>query len=140
MPYRRDPSERDMFYLPKYQFRTAVNFCLQYPEIKAEYETLDGSRAITQDGMPHGSGTSDPTMVIADRRAHLSKKLDIIEDAVTWASRYSNKKIARHLLLAVTIENMTFDRLKREYKIPIDKNQFTKFRRMIYWKVAQKIC
>lgn len=139
MPLKRDPCRKDPFYLPKYQFRTAVNFCLQYKDLKAEYATMDGRRGMIYDDMPHGTGTTDPTMSVAEARMRISNKIDIIEGAVKTVSCYSSKRIATHLLLAVTEEGMTYKELQEKYKIPVDRPSFSRYRRMIYWIVAQKI-
>lgn len=138
MPNNREPSIKDEFYLPKYQYRTAVNFCYQYKELKAEYEATDGQRGMVYDDMPHGSGTSDPAFIIGAKRAELAKKIELIEQSVLSACG-SRRALYRLVLLGVTDESMTFNRLKAVYNIPVNKNQYTRIRRAIYWTVAQKL-
>ena len=46
------------------RYRELLHFCRQYPEWKTEANSLLGIRAIKADGLPHGSGTSDPHTTI----------------------------------------------------------------------------
>ena len=62
------------------RYRELLHFCRQYPEWKAEANSLLGIRAIKMDGLPHGSGTSDPVAVAAERRDRLLAKIQIVDD------------------------------------------------------------
>jgi len=55
------------------------NFCRQYDDWKREANTLLGIRAIKMDGLPHGSGISDPVARAAERRERLLAKMSIVE-------------------------------------------------------------
>ena len=47
------------------RYTELLHFCRQYPEWKAEANSLLGIRAIKMDGLPHGSGKSDPVAAAA---------------------------------------------------------------------------
>lgn len=65
--------------ISKARFNELRNFCRQYDDWKTEANTLLGIRAIKMDGLPHGSGISDPVARAAERRERLLAKMSIIE-------------------------------------------------------------
>lgn len=65
--------------ISKYRFDELLAFCRQYPEKKAEAQTLLCVSSPKMSGMPHGSGTSDPVARAAERRERLLHDCAIIE-------------------------------------------------------------
>lgn len=65
--------------ISKYRFDELLAFCRQYPEKKAEAETLLGVSSPSLSGMPHGSGTGDPVARAAEKRERLLHDCEIIE-------------------------------------------------------------
>ena len=63
------------------RYTELLHFCRQYPEWKAEANSLLGIRAIKMDGLPHGSGKSDPTSAAAMQRERLLAKIQVAFDA-----------------------------------------------------------
>ena len=66
--------------ISKDRYRELLHFCRQYPEWKTEANSLLGIRAVKNDGMPHGSGKSDPVAMAAERREKLMAKIRIVDD------------------------------------------------------------
>ena len=62
------------------RYRELKYFCLPYPAWKTEADSLLGVRAIKMDGMPHGSGKSDPVAMAAERRDKLLSKMKVVDD------------------------------------------------------------
>ena len=62
------------------RYRELLHFCRQYPEWKTEANSLLGIRAIKADGLPHGSGTSDPVAVAAEKREKLIEKIAMVDE------------------------------------------------------------
>ena len=62
------------------RYQELLHFCRQYPEWKAEANSLIGIRAIKMDGQPHGSGKSDPVAMAAEEREKLMEKIDIVDE------------------------------------------------------------
>ena len=95
--------------LSKFEFGYAKWFSLKYNEWLDEYNSLkDSVKAIQYTDMPKGSGKSDPTEKLAERRAELRRKMLKVENAAVDAGG----DIAKYILLAVINEDMTFDKLK----------------------------
>ena len=62
------------------RYRELLHFCRQYPDWKAEANSLLGIRAIKMDGQPHGSGKSDPVAMAAEKRDRLLTKIKMVDD------------------------------------------------------------
>lgn len=66
--------------ISKDRYRELLHFCRQYPEWKTEANSLLGIRAVKNDGLPHGSGKSDPVAMAAERREKLMAKIGIVDE------------------------------------------------------------
>ena len=62
------------------RYRELLHFCRQYPEWKTEAASLIGIRAIKMDGMPHGTGRSDPVAIAAEKREKLMEKIAMVDE------------------------------------------------------------
>lgn len=131
------PTKNSKYYISKQKYLTARHFCLQYSEWCDEYSTLaSGSiSAINYNGMPHGSGSGNPTEVKAIRMAELSRKIATVEET----AREAGGEIAEWILKGVTIENATFNYLKMVTGIPCERDMYYERRRKFYWLISQKI-
>ena len=136
MPHYRLPKENNQYYLPKYTFRTVVNFCFQYHELKEQLASIDGWHSGNNDGMPHGTGTSDPVANDAIRRAEIQKKIDIIEESVMECT---DEVTYPFFLQAITEENHGYEFINRNVQVPMNGKEFSKVRRKIYYTIAHKI-
>lgn len=121
--------------LSKFEFGYAKWFSLKYNEWLDEYNSLkDSVKAIQYSDMPKGSGKSDPTEKLAERRAELRRKMLKIENAAVDAGG----DIAKYILLAVINEDMTFDKLKAK-GMPCERTYFYEKRRKYYWLLSKEI-
>lgn len=66
-------------WLKKDRYLELLHFCRQYPDWKAEADTLIGTHGQKVDGMPHGSSVGDPVANAAERRAGLLAKVDLVD-------------------------------------------------------------
>ena len=65
--------------ISKWRYDELLAFCRQYAEKKTEADTLLTVGSPKMSGMPHGSGTGDPTAQAAERRERLLHECTIIE-------------------------------------------------------------
>ena len=135
MPHYRCPKAGSKYYLPKYEYKTVVAFCLQYDELKAKAEAYKGLRAVRYDGVKVNSSPGDPTYQSAVYGAEAARKVDIIESAVRRAA----PDLYEWILKSVTEEDMTYDKLRYEYGMPCGKNLYAKKRRLVFWYVSKEI-
>ena len=135
MPRYRVPRPGSKYYLPKWQYKTVVSFCMQYWELKTRLASVQGLRAVNYDGMPHGTSTSDPTYQSAVQSAEAARKIEIIENAVKRAA----PDMYDWILKSVTEEDMTYEKLRYELGMPCGKNLYAKLRRLVFWYVSKEI-
>ena len=110
------------------RYRELLHFCRQYPEWKTEANSLLGIRAVKVDGLPHGSGKSDPVSAAAEKRAVLVEKIAIVDecalaiDGGAWyASIIQNVCIGR-----------SYEQMDRALMPTSDKNAYFKKRREFF--------
>ena len=136
MPHNRSPKPGSKYYLPKYEYKTVVNFCFQYQDLKTKLDALDGQHAVVNDGMPHGTDTSDPTFSEATKRMEISEKIDVIEKTTKSCA---GSALYPFMLMAITDETCTYNYLRQNYDIPMGHRQFSELRRKIYYNIAKRI-
>lgn len=145
----RLPKEGSKWYLPPKTYRMVEYFCLSYMEMQknvielsAEIDRIGLISGQALDGLPHGTDTTDPTQALAIRRKELIdkrsaelRKLRLIERAVEQTA-FTGKQ---SLLLAVTQQHMTYERLRSFHSVPYGKNQFGRLKQQVYWRIAQEL-
>jgi hypothetical protein len=117
------------------RYRELLHFCRQYPEWKTEANSLLGIRAIKADGLPHGSGKSDPVAMAAEKREKLIEKIGIVDDCAKavdngawYASIIQNVCIGRPYeqmdrALMPTSEKHAYFKRRREFFELLDKRK-----------------
>ena len=135
MPRNRIPKPSSKYYLPKYEYRTVVNFCLSYHSVRERLAGLGGIRAQALDGMPHGTDISDPTARDALVRARLSDQLHLIEGTVRDVC---GDYLYRPMLMAITQDDITLEQIMARYSVPMGRTQFINLRRKVYWTMYNR--
>ena len=119
------------------RYRELLHYCRQYPEWKTEANSLLRIRAIKADGMPHGTGKSDPVAVAVEKRERLIEKIAIVDecakaiDGGAWyASIIQNVCIGRSYeqmdrALMPTSDKNAYFRKRREFFELLDKRKTT---------------
>ena len=117
------------------RYRELLHYCRQYPEWKAEANSLLGIRAIKMDGQPHGSTTSDPVAQAAERRERLMEKIELVDKCAReigggewYAAIIQNVCIGRPYeqmdrALMPTSERNAFFKKRREFFDVLDKRK-----------------
>lgn len=135
----RKMSYEGKYKLSRAEFNNAKWFAYRFNEFLDEYNSLkDSVSAISYENadMPHAvNKTSNPTMSLAERRAELSRKMDIINRCCQQAGG----DISEYLFKAVTNENVTYNHLKTFMQIPCGATMFYERRRKFYWLLAKEI-
>ena len=110
------------------RYRELLHFCRQYPEWKTEANSLLGIRAIRLDGMPHGTGKSDPVAAAAEKREKLIEKISVVDNcarAVDGGEWYAS--IIQNVCIGKAYEQMD-----RALMPTSDSNAFFKRRREFF--------
>ena len=116
------------------RYTELLHFCRQYPEWKAEANSLIGIRAVKIDGLPHGSGKSDPTAAAAERREKLLAKIQVVDECA--------KAIGGGEWYAAIIQNVCIGRpytqMDRALMPTSDKNAYFRKRREFFELLNKK--
>ena len=133
---KNEGRRRTVRYLPCWQqigisvdrYRELLHFCRQYPEWKTEANSLLGLRAVKMDGQPHGSGTSDPVAMAAEKRERLLAKIQIVDECAKipgngdwYAAIIQNVCIGR-----------SYEKMDRALMPTSDKNSYFRMRREFF--------
>ena len=110
------------------RYQELLHFCRQYPEWKSEAASLLGIRAVKMDGLPHGSGKSDPVAMAAERREKLMEKISIVDECA--------RAIGEGMWYAAIIQNVcigrSYEQMDRALMPTSDKNAYFKRRREFF--------
>ena len=120
--------------IPQARYRELYYHCLQYPTWKVELDSITEMQAVNINGMPKGTLTQDPVSNMAVRRERIRDKISLIEQIVKEAGG----DISEALLIAVTT-GATFDQLKRNGVLFVERDSFYHRRRVFYWLLDKRL-
>lgn len=118
-------SKKKEYYISKHRYYELVHFCLQYPEWKQEYISLDApkkSEHDVSDGLP-----GDPTAFLGIKRAILKEKMELVEEA----AKISSAELWTYIFKSVT-EGYSYGYFMAN-GIPCGKDLFYTDRRKFFW-------
>ena len=110
------------------RYRELLYFCRQYPVWKTEANSLLGIRAIKADGLPHGSGKSDPVAMAAEKREKLVEKIGIVDEC---ARAVDNGAWYASIIQNVCI-GRPYEQMDRALMPTSDRNAYFKKRREFF--------
>lgn len=114
---RSELSRKNKYWIPKFRYLELKNFCLQYPEWKAELNSLDPLKAHSEISPP--GIFSDPTNEIVIKRLELNKKISLIDKCAELAEPL----ISAWLVKGIT-ENYTYEYLKYKLSLPAGREYY----------------
>ena len=103
------------------RYRELLYFCMQYRQWKEQIEY--GLHGVNNDGMPHGTGTSNPTEQQALRNEKLISNCKLIEEAAQKAEPSIWEYILRNVTEGVVYEYMN---------VPCGRRYFYEARQRFY--------
>jgi hypothetical protein len=115
----------------------AYHYALNYQDWLMEYNALaDPSTGLRYDkDHVQSSNQVDTTEANGILRAELREHMKIVEQAAIEA----DPDLYRFILLGVTMEEATYDILRRKYDMPASRGTFYDRRRKFYWVLWQHI-
>lgn len=131
---RAEVSTKNRYYLDKHRYYELKHFCLQYPEWKKLYSTIDSLSSRPTDGVRTNTNVhSDPTFKCAELRSIYRVRIEMIEQAAieTDSSLYS------YILKAVT-EGLSYPKLKARLNIPCSRDAYYDLYRRFFWLLNEK--
>lgn len=153
MRHNRAPKPGSRYYLPKATYHFVVQFCLSYNEMKSRINTLTvqlseetvmGVSAYTMDGLPHGTGTSDPTAQEAtsllETRERLERELDRLKHKTALIEHMTLQEVGKEMypfvLEGITSEGATMARLQAK-GMPVTQHVYADMRRKVYYAISK---
>ena len=134
---RRRIGCKGKYALGVHEFGMAYHYALNYQDWLMEYNALaDPSTGLRYDkDHVQSSYQVDTTEANGIRRAELREHMKIVEQAAIEA----DPDLYRFILLGVTMEEATYDILRRKYDMPASRGTFYDRRRKFYWLLWQHI-
>ena len=131
---RPDISERNKYYIDKHRHYELKHFCLQYPEWKKRYLTLENSSIASSaaERMPTSNIPGDPTGRHAIVKAYYSERIKLIEATAKKADKY----LYEYILKAVT-EELSYPYLKSRLGIPCGRDMYYDRYRKFFWLLSE---
>lgn len=117
-----------LFHISRRRYKELVQICLQYSEYKEKARDLLGLQAKCVDGMPRGSGISNPTARQAELRAYYNFRVSCIHLAL-WLGSGENNKVYELLKQNLCFGQSYYDLYKCKKMRKINKNYFFYCRR-----------
>ena len=114
--------------ISKARYLELLHFCRQYDDWRREANSLLGISAIRMDGMPHGTGKSDPVARAAERRDRLLAKMSIVEGC----AKASDNGSWSEALIDHVCRKVAYKDLKKEMLPTSDANTFYRRRREFF--------
>lgn len=124
----------DQYGISKAAYDELHSFCLQYDEKLARLNDAYSLKSPNLSGMPHGSGTSDPTARAAELCEKYRKDIDIIERT----AKEVDEELAPFLIKNVTSDKCSPWVLKTRYGMEVGEKRFNLKRRQFYYLLAVK--
>ena len=127
---RAEISTKSKYWISKHRYYELKHFCLQYPEWKMSYASLDGfaSHSPTTSGPSKNGSVSNPTAVYAEARLYFYDRMRLIERVADEAADY----LAPLLLRAVT-EDISYEHLRAQVGMPCCKDTWYAVYRRFFW-------
>lgn len=131
---RPELSIKNKYHIDKHRHYELKHFCLQYPEWKRTYATLDDTciTISTTNKMPSSNLPGDPTAKRAITRARLMERIELIEKV----AREADTQIHDYILKAVT-EGLSYTHLKSRLDIPCGKDMYYDRYRRFFWLLSK---
>lgn len=123
----------EKYNISRSRYRELYYFCLQYDERKRKMEELRYSSPPQNDGMPRGSGTSNPT----ERNGILSAYLAMENDIIEQAAKEADESMSFWILKAAK-EGKDYNNLKTFHDMPCSEREFLRLRRKFFYILDQK--
>lgn len=111
------------------KYRELKYFCLQYKEKKDRLRNINYISAVRSNGIPQGTGISNPTANQGEEIAQLKKDIELIEQTAIE----TDSELYQYLL-----ENVTKDVPWEYLDIPLSRRSFYYRRRKYFYLLSTK--
>lgn len=105
---RPEVSRKNRYWVSRDRYYELKHFCLQYPEWKKNYISLDGlpTRASGTGEHLDGGKTPDPTAIFAEARLYYRDRMDMVERSCEKAAGDMGKLMLKAVTEGISYEHM----------------------------------
>lgn len=146
MSQYRTPTQASPFFLPKHEYLAALQYALQYEELKSElndlYEQCKATGIDYSKDRVQTSGDSDSTFIMAAKIAAKNEKLNKISSTIIEVAPQG----IEHFLFLSVCKGFTYYQLTQHTNskgqrdpVPMSKNAFARVRQRFYFELSKKI-
>ena len=127
---RAEVSTKNRYWIDKHRYYELKHFCLQYPQWKKMYASLDGlpNHSSTTVSFEKSGSVSSPTEVYAEARIYFYDRMKMVEDAANEAAEFMGG-----LLLRAVTEELSYECLNAQVRIPCCKDTWYAIYRRFFW-------
>lgn len=127
---RPEISYKNQYWISRHRYYELKHFCLQYPEWKKEYSSINGfaSKSSTEGEHVDGGSVGDPTAIYAEARIYYADRMQLVESA----ARKACAELYRFLMRCVT-EGVSYECMRAQEPIPCGKDAFYAAYRRFFW-------
>ncbi|MEG1514914.1 MAG: hypothetical protein RSD95_08535 [Clostridia bacterium] len=127
---RSEISTKNRYWISKHRYYELRHFCLQYPEWKRRYASLDGlpSHASLSARFESGGTRSDPTAMYAEVRLYFYDRMKMVEDSANESAGHMGA-----LLLRAVTEGTSYEHLRAQEGVPCCKDAWYAVYRRFFW-------
>lgn len=131
---RAELAVTNKYWISKHRYYELKHFCLQYPEWKKAYHTIDETLISSPrfDKLTTSDNIADMTAKCAMAKIHYLNLMEMVEKAAKEADEY----IGDYILKAVT-EDLSFTYLKTTMEIPCGKDMYYDRYRKFFWILSK---
>lgn len=131
---RPEVSEKNKYWISKHRYYELKHFCLQYPDWKKTYYTIDGlSKRQTELPVRSREGElPNPTEKYGIEKAWYSERIGMVERA----AKLADEGLASYILKAAT-EEYSYEYLKVRMGIPCSKDAYYAAYRRFFWYLSK---
>lgn len=127
---RPEISIKNKYHIDKHRHYELKHFCLQYPNWKKAYSSLNGDSIASSaaEKLPSSNIPGDPTAKQATMKLYYLDRINLIERTAMDA----DKELYTYILKAVT-EELSYTYLKSRLKIPCGRDMYYDRYRKFFW-------
>lgn len=127
---RPELSAKNRYWLPRHRYYELYHFCLQYPEWKKTYVSIDGFSIKSGSIISPTRETveASPTAIYAEERLYYRERMEMVEQAAKEAAA----DLFIPMLRAVT-EGISYEHLNAQDGIPCCKDVWYTIYRRFFW-------
>lgn len=129
---RPELSQKNDYYIDRHRYYELKHFCMQYPEWKKNYSSLNGWHQKDILSPVKSTGFGDPVGNCVEAREFYLNRMTMVEKA----AKEADPELGQYVLIGVT-NGFSYGVLKARLDIPCCKDVYYDIYRRFFWLLSQ---